>query len=70
VVDFSQGFGFAVVEWVAFPWVSVYRAWELLVAVKLTEHETFQLITTNRAEHGCSEITDKQGKKRSTRFMP
>jgi len=26
VVDFSQGFGFAVVEWVAFPWVSVYRA--------------------------------------------
>jgi len=29
VVDFSQGFEFAVVEWVAFPWVSVYRAWEL-----------------------------------------
>jgi len=26
VVDFSQGFGFDVVEWVAFPWVSVYRA--------------------------------------------
>jgi hypothetical protein len=24
VVDFSQGFGIAVVEWVAFPWVSVY----------------------------------------------
>ena len=47
VVDFSQGFGFAVVEWVAFPWVSVY-----------TEHGSI----------GCSQ-QDKQGKKRSTRFM-
>jgi len=43
VVDFSQGFGFAMVEWVAFPWVSVYRAWKLLVAVKLTEHGSFWL---------------------------
>jgi hypothetical protein len=43
VVDFSQGFGFAVVEWVAFLWVSVYRAWELLVTVKLTEHGSFWL---------------------------
>jgi len=43
VVDFSQGFGFAVVEWVAFLWVLVYRAWELLVAVKLTEHGSFWL---------------------------
>ena len=43
VVDFSQGFGITVVEWVAFPWVSVYRAWELLVAMKLTEHESFWL---------------------------
>jgi len=30
-----------VVEWVAFPWVSVYRAWELLVAVKLRELGSF-----------------------------
>jgi len=43
VVDFSQGFGFVVVELVAFPWVSVYRACELLVAMKLTEHGSFWL---------------------------
>ncbi|KAJ6864701.1 hypothetical protein NC651_035306 [Populus alba x Populus x berolinensis] len=35
------GFGFVMVEWVVFPWVSIYRALELLVAVNLIEHESF-----------------------------
>jgi hypothetical protein len=52
VVDFSQGFGFAVVEWVAFPWVLVYTYFYAIhffsVHYGFDEHDFLKLVVVYR----------------------